>query len=381
MGKKRVIHERNLLGPLATSSIRGEGMRIVRELPATPEKRSSGHQGGQISLTRSFQREHVLKKTILGLASLATLLTCPEVVHAEPSDLAPEAGHNYGEHETPRMTALGGAMRATSNSLSALYSNPANMAAAQVYHVGALAQIYPEANRQSYGGAVVDSLISSTGLAGGLGGVWTLQDPDGMRREWMDLRFGMAMPLGQMFFLGLTGKYVTVRQTGTGPLGFSEVSGGLVDSNIIQTVTFDVGATIRPVPEFSIGITGTNLGNTDSAILPVIGGVGMGYGTKDFSLSADAVLESRTFGQSNIRVNGGGEVLVADLVFLRAGYRFDQGLESNAISGGLGYVNQKFGIDASVRRAVTGPSYTAIVFGFTVHIESLGLGPSSPDSY
>lgn len=279
------------------------------------------------------------------------------------------------------MTALGGAMRANSNSLTALYSNPANLAASQIYHVGAMAQIYPEARRQSYGGGIVDSLISSTGLAGGLGGVWTLQDPDGIRREWMDVRFGLALPLGDIFMMGLTGKYVTLQQNGNGPLGASRASGGLADSNIIQTVTFDAGVTFRPVPVFAISVTGHNLSNPETTLLPLMGGLGIGLGTSDFSLSADAVLESRTYDGSRVRVNAGGEVLLADRVALRAGYRFDSGLESHALNGGLGYVDQKYSIDASLRRGVAGPTYTAIVFGFTVHLESLGLGSSSPDAY
>lgn len=300
---------------------------------------------------------------------------------AEPSPIVPEVGHNYGEHETPRMTALGGATRSTSSSLSALYSNPANLAAAQVYHVGAFGQIYPEARRQSYGGAIVDSLISSTGLAGGLGGVWTMQDPDGIRREWMDLRFGLGMPLGDVFLLGLTGKYVTLQQNGTGPLGFSEASGGLKDTNIIQTVTFDAGATLRPTDELSIAVTGHNLTNPETTLLPLMGGVGIGYATSDFGLSADAVLESRTYEKAQARFNVGGEVLLADSFALRAGYRYEQGREAHALSGGLGYVDPRYSIDASLRRGLTEPAFWAVVFGFTVHIESMGLGSSSPDAY
>lgn len=317
----------------------------------------------------------------LAAAVLVSLLTFPRGASAEPATIPPEIGHNYAEHETPRMTALGGAMRASSNSLSALYSNPANMAIAEVYHVGALAQLGPEARRQSYGGAVVDSLISSTGMSGGLGAIWTMQDPDGIRREWMDARFALAVPLGEMFVVGLTGKYVTVQQNGYGPLGFSEVSGGLKESNIVQSVSFDAGVTLRPVPEFKIALTGTNLTNPETALLPLMGGIGIGFGTEDFSLSADAVLESRTYESSNLRVNGGGEILLADHVAVRGGYRFDQGIQTHAISGGLGYFDQKFSVEASVRRGVVGEIHTAIVFGFTIHIESLGLGESPPDSY
>lgn len=309
------------------------------------------------------------------------LLSWGSAAHAKKSKLPPEVGHNYAELETPRMTALGGANRASSSSLDALYSNPANMAAAKVYHVGVFGQIYPEARRQSYGGAVVDSLISSTGLSGGAGGIWSLQDPDGLDREWLDVRFGLAMPLGDIFFIGVTGKYISLQQNGTGPLGYSLASGGLPDSNILQTVTFDAGVTLRPIPEFSIGLTGNNLTNLDTGMIPIMGGLGVAFNTSDFGLTADVALESKTFGGTNFRAQGGGEVLIADHVPLRAGYRYDQGLRTHAVSGGVGYVDQKFGVDVSVRRSIAGEPYTAVVFGFKIHLESLGLGPNDPSAY
>lgn len=304
-----------------------------------------------------------------------------QIAAAEPSPLDPEIGHNYAELETPRMTAIGGASRASATSLSALYSNPANMALAQVYHVGAVAQIHPEARRQSYGGAIVDSLISSTGMAGGAGGFWTLQDRDGIDRKWMDIRFGLALPLGDIVYVGLAGRYITLKQNGVGPLGSSYVSGGLRGANIIQTVSIDAGITVRPTPEFKLALTGHNLTNPDTALFPIMGGIGASYDTEDFSLSSDLTLETRTYERTNLRTRVGGEVLLIDRLMLRLGYRFDQRQESHALSGGVGYVDQRFSIDASVRRSIAGPSFTAIVFGVTAHIEGMGLGHSAPDQY
>src|SRR5690606_21854557 len=109
---------------------------------------------GQVTAARS----HPL--ALAAAMAVATVCLAPSV-RAEESDLPPEVGWNYGEIETPRIAAMGGALRAYSNSLSALFINPANMAATRIYHVGALAQIWPEARRQSYGGGAVDSIVSS----------------------------------------------------------------------------------------------------------------------------------------------------------------------------------------------------------------------------
>src|SRR5450432_2619350 len=99
--------------------------------------------------------------------------------HADKSRVPPEVGYNYQEIETPRITATNGATRALSSSTEALFDNPANMSAARVYHLTALAQIWPESRRQSYGGAAVDSIGSSSRLAGGVCATYNTQDTDG----------------------------------------------------------------------------------------------------------------------------------------------------------------------------------------------------------
>jgi hypothetical protein len=216
-------------------------------------------------------------------------------------------------------------------------------------------------------------------MAGGFGGTYTFQDRDGIDRQWMDLRFALALPLADIVYIGLGGRYITLQQNGLGPLGASFASGGIRGANIIQTVTIDAGLTVRPTPELKIALTGNNLTSLDTALFPIMGGLGIGYDTEDFGLSSDITLESRTYDKLNLRVRAGGEVLFIDRLMVRLGYRYDQRQESHAICGGLGYVDKMFSIDASVRRSVVGPGYTAIVFGLTGHIESMGLGRVAPD--
>src|SRR5690606_33022453 len=119
----------------------------------------------------------------------------------------------------------------------------------------------------------------------------------------------------------------------------------------------------------------------ETTLLPLMGGVGVGYATSDFGVSADAVLESRTYEKTQVRFNLGGELLLADHFAMRAGYRFEKGREAHILSGGLGYIDPSYSIDASLRRGLSEPHFWAVVFGFTIHIESMGLGPSSPDAY
>jgi hypothetical protein len=312
------------------------------------------------------------------LASLS-LLTVSGRAHAEPSQLPPELAYNSAETDTPRSLATASAMRAQGIGTTALFYNPANMAVTRAYHITALAQIYPEAGRQSYGGAIVDSIVSSSGLAGGIGGTWNLQDPDGLGREWMDIRGGFALPVGRLFYIGAGGRIFSLIQNGGGPLGRSPIAGGLDGQMIVNTFTLDLGATFKPLPELSISITGHNLTNPGTGFLPLMAGIGVGYGRQEFSLDLDAVLDSTTYEQPTARVMFGGEFLAAGVVAVRAGYRYEQGLDLHSISTGLGYIDRRFSVDAAFRRTVSGVEATALVFGFTLHIENISLG-SEPGS-
>ena len=70
---------------------------------------------------------------MLALAGVGCVALQPAEAVAAPSELPSELGYNYGKQESPRVLAMGGALRALSNSTEALYENPANMAATRVY--------------------------------------------------------------------------------------------------------------------------------------------------------------------------------------------------------------------------------------------------------
>jgi hypothetical protein len=303
---------------------------------------------------------------------------------AERSDLPPEIGFNYGEIETPRIAAMAGAQRAFSNSLEALFMNPANMAATRIYHLGALAQIWPEARRQSYGAGAVDSIVSSLRLAGGLGATWNLQDPDGIKRQWVDLRFAFAFPFSDQFFLGVGGRHMWLTEDGAdAEIDSSAASGGLRDEQIVKSFAFDAGATLKPSQEFAISIVGNNLNNPGSGFQPASVGGGLGFGNEDLTIEADILSDFTTWDETTVRAMTGIEFLAADHYPLRAGYRYDQGATSHAVSVGFGYIDRAFAAELAVRRVVS-PSddaATAIVLGFKYHLESTGLAPSEVDTF
>lgn len=320
-------------------------------------------------------------RSVLAALLCSTCLAFASEAHADPSTLPPEVGYNYQEIETPRITATNGANRALSNSTEALFNNPANMSSSRVYHLNALAQIWPEARRQSYGLAAVDSVGSSARVAGGLGATYNTQDTDGIQRKWTDVRFALSYPFSESFFMGLGGRYLRLSQNGVGPLGTSLASNGLSGEQIITGFAFDAGATFKPTEGLAFSVVGTNLNNPGNGFQPMSVGGGVGFGQTAFSLEGDVVADFTTYDQTKVRAMAGGEFLAADHFPLRAGYRYDEGMKSHSISGGLGYIDTQFAAEIAVRRVVSGDAATAVVFGFSYHLDSGGLTQGETDSF
>jgi hypothetical protein len=303
------------------------------------------------------------------------------VVRADPSKLPPEVGYNYNEIETGRVTAKNGADRALGNSVSALFTNPANMATSRVYHAAALVQIWPEASRQSYGVAAVDSVGSSSRIAGGLGATWTRQDPDGVDRTASDLRFAFAYPLSDRLFVGAGGRFMWLTENGQGPLKPSLASSGLSGDRIVKNFAFDLGLTLKAGEGFSFALVGNNLNGAGSGFQPLSLGGGIGFGKDQFGIEADVVTDLATYNQTRVRAMLGGELMLGDHAVARGGYRYDDGVKSHSGSLGFGYIDKSFSADLGVRRVVVGDIATAVVLSFTYHVESTGLTPTPSETW
>ncbi len=323
----------------------------------------------------------MLARCLAPLAVLAALTSAGEAA-ADPSKLPPQFAYDYGETETPKSAGVG-AMHALGSGVTAMYLNPANLGLSRSYHIGALGQFTPEAKRQLYGGTLIDSTRRFSGGVSFIGG---FQDPDGINRKTIDARLALAFAVTKAFHIGASGRYVSIDQDGLGPFGSSRASGGLVDPSepppgrqrMLATATVDVGLTFRATEELAIAAFGQNLTYPNNGLLPTLVGAGIGYGTSDFSVEVDGLADLNSYGKPSPRVMAGGEYLLLNHVPLRAGYRFDMlngsgEKMSHAVSAGVGYVEPRFGIEASVRRTVVGPSATMIFIGFAYYLESLGL--------
>jgi len=340
------------------------------------------------SLVRARRRVASTVRRALGTGCFAAALIA-STASAQEASTSPYAsaetpvpfGYGYGEFETTRSAAMGGALRAAGNGTTAPFLNPAGMALSKVYHLEAYGQGSPETERHAYGGVIVDSLTSR--LAGGLavsGGFLDAGDPaTSLDRSWIDVRLALAYPIVDELSLGLGGRFLKLTEGGYGPLGDSRVSGGLKSdggegrSAMQNLPTFDAGLAIRAGEIVRIGASGQNLTFQGDGLLPATVGGGIAVATDNFTIEVDGVADLTSYVDPTARVMAGGELLVADALPLRLGYRFDQGASSHAISGGLGYLTREFMIEASVRRTIAGPEATTIFLGAGYFLESSGL--------
>jgi hypothetical protein len=224
------------------------------------------------------------------------------------------------------------------------------MPLARTYHFEALASVAPEARRQSYGGAVVDS---SGRFSGGFGGTWTSLDPDGINRQWVDLRWALAIGLADKLGFGIGGRYLRVTQDiGHGPFGPSPVSDGSPHGPVLSEPTIDLGLTFAPIPALRFGVVGKNLTNPQTSLMPttLAGAVGLTFGGV-FSAEADTLVDFTTWSnKARPRLSIGAELLLLDHLAVRLGYRFDAGQRTHALGWGLGWIDKKFSVELSARR-------------------------------
>lgn len=291
---------------------------------------------------------------------------------ADTAEDALAAAYSSGEMPNARGMAMGGAAYALGGSTSATVFNPANLGLLKSYHMDAIAAFAPVASRQSYGAMVADS--STTKTAMGLSGTYNMMDHGGLERTWWDARLGAAYPLGDRAFIGLVGRYMSMSQTDTRTPGTKVESSPLDGFSAGAGVAFALGDALR------LGLVGENLLGAEGALMPrrVAGGLGLSLG--EFAIEANGVLDLTSGPSSTWGVRAGAEWMSADRVPLRVGYTYDEFRKSQAVSGGLGYMGNKIGFEASVRHEFTAVTpATSFMFGLRYFVDVAG-GSAADDA-
>lgn len=316
--------------------------------------------------------------TLTALAIALTALAPAKSALAQDA-LPTPFGHNYGESETARSAGLAGAARALGNGISGLFLNPASIALNRLYHIEGILQTTPEAGRLMVGGAVVDSIMNRYGLAGGFSILGGFSDAGPSDWSTLDLRAAVAYPITEKLMLGVSPRYASISHA-TPTVDKDPFQDDLAELNL-HAFTFDAGVTIRPTDALHVAFVGQNVVSNHRGTYPILLGGGVGFGSEMVSIEVDGLADLDSYEGVTMRLMGAGELLLGDHFPIRLGYRFDQGAELHAISGGVGYIGTSFAVEASVRRTLSDPGATTVVVGLAYYVETAGFMKSATEGF
>lgn len=248
---------------------------------------------------------------------------------------------------------MGTGARASAASTSALAYNPAALALGRLYHIEGFSEYSPSARRWELGASIVDSMTQK--LAAGLALRALLGDGE-EGYSGFDGRLGLGFPLSDAFALGVAGRYVSITRDGQTPEGEDW------DQDLAKGFTMDASLTIQPTQGLRMVAFGLNLIDLESELAPLTLGGGAAFSVENvFTIGADVLVDMTTYEQAQWALGGGAEFLAGGQVPLRAGYEYDRGRRVHTVTGGVGYVTQKVGVDLSLAQEVSGADETRLL--------------------
>jgi opacity protein-like surface antigen len=265
--------------------------------------------------------------------------------------------------ETPRGLALGTGVRASAISTSALAYNTSGLPLGKLYHLEGVFDLQPSNDVIGIGAAVVDSATSA--LAAGVS-IRGLIENGREGENGVDAYLGLGLPLIDVLSVGIGGRYINLWT----PHGFRGRERYDADNyKLTKGFTFDTALRIDPIDILHIAALAYNVVDRHSAYVPILlgGSVAVNIG-RSITIGADCLADLTTFRKAALLVGGGAEYMGGPNVPLRLGYSFDAGRKKHAISGGIGYTSQSFGLDFSLQQQVAGGKDTRITASVRIYV-------------
>ncbi|MCK6550007.1 hypothetical protein L6R52_29505 [Myxococcota bacterium] len=244
--------------------------------------------------------------------------------------------------EGARLIGHGGAQRALTNANDAIYINPAGLALGALYSVelGYLDDL--RSSERRFNASIADSQAGP--LAGGLAYTYTRLRPEGESDEAVlvghRVDVSLATLVAEGAAIGVTARYLNLNvKEGDVP----------VDGAKLSTFTLDAGVQWRIGGGFSLGAAGYNLTNNERSELPVGWGAGIGYGVEAFSIEGDVRYNAQI---GKAAYTGTAGYVISQLVPIRAAVTYDLANERVTVSGGIGFITQRFVADLGYQQIV-----------------------------
>ncbi len=271
------------------------------------------------------------------LSALAFLLAAAHVTAAE----LPPAGGVPDLAGSRTLALSAGVGMAAGN--DGIFVNPATIAARRRYSIesgGFIDRRGSESVAKLVGGSVVDSLSSPVAA-----GFSYLRALDG-DYEGNIVHLALAGPIAEKLFLGVAGKWLSLDAN-------EKVSAATADAGLF----WQVGEWV------SIGAAGYNLVPIANDVVAPMGvGAGVTLGNdRVFQLTADWRADLDRAEETKNRYGVGAEVMLGNLVPLRAGWARDETLDTSWWSLGAGIVTRGgIALDVGYRQSLDAPSARTI---------------------
>lgn len=286
----------------------------------------------------------------------ALLLALAMLASARPA-LAQGAAESL---ETARGVAMGTGARASAVSTSALAYNPANMPLGSMYHIDGFASYEPSWGRWVAGASVVDSMTSQLAMGASFRGLIS-NGEEGY--SGFDARLGAAYPISDAFAIGLAGRFMSIVQEGAG------LGGGKDGAVLARHFTMDASVRVTLTEGLNLAALAYNFIDSKSVLVPILLGGAASYTANGFSIGADVLADVTTYAKAKPIIGGGAEYLAGDAVPIRAGYRYDAGLEAHSVTAGIGYVSAVMGIDLGVAQQVKNGDATEVMVSLRYFVQ------------
>ncbi|MDB4985357.1 MAG: hypothetical protein JWN04_535 [Myxococcaceae bacterium] len=289
------------------------------------------------------------------------------VGHARADRVVPPA-----RIESARGIAMGSGARASASSTQAQADNPANLVQSGVYHLEAFSTYDPTFKRFGVGASVVDAITARVAAGASfrmLGG-----NNDAGANKGYEGRLSLGIPVIEQLSLGVSGRYSNFRLSDTHAVPERVPAEGEAEDRTfrLKHFTMDVAATLRPFPGLAISALAYNLIDTNSPLAPMQVGGSAAFSVGGFTVGGDVLVDLNKqglFSGPKLYVGGGLEFLASGTAPLRVGYAYDQGRDQNFVTGGLGFVDQRFGAQFSLRQSVGAQRETSLYLGLQYFVQ------------
>lgn len=281
------------------------------------------------------------------LAVLGTLVAAPDTADAQ--EVA----------ATSRASGMAEALTAGASGTSSVWHNPAGIASALMYAAEAAYAWDGPTNVNALQLGLVDTK-SNRYVGAALAFTYENGSPKGEpSREAIHVRGGLAVPLlDGMIKLGSSLRYSAI---------------DLDDKEVLEALIVDAGIIVTPIEWLSLGVTGFNLVNGGyDRELPRTIAAGIAFASLGLGihLGADVLFELGPESPDDARTwRAGLEYFAADLIPLRAGFRYEEAVDEKSFTVGAGFrdAGTAIGVDAAYQHNLDDDNDKSFVGSLSVY--------------